>query len=169
MSADRCFWTDDETQRVKELYAGGATLAEISEAVNRSRSSIAGRINRAIGWDLIKKDRPKKPPKKPTTKGKRSKPIKTDAVKAYARSERVKRLNRFESRRRAMMQNVIVERFENEPESKSLTIEAIEIGQCRYATNNAAVGQDHLFCGHPVKPDSAYCEFHHNIVWTARK
>jgi hypothetical protein len=38
----------------------------------------------------------------------------------------------------------------------------VDLGRhdCRFAVNDAAPGEEHLFCGQPVAPDSPYCPHH---------
>lgn len=53
------------------------------------------------------------------------------------------------------------------PAHRSLEVPLIDLepDQCKYATNKAAPGEMHLFCGHPQQEGSPYCPAHHRIVY----
>lgn len=49
--------------------------------------------------------------------------------------------------------------------SRDVALVDLEPSQCRFACNE--VDGKHLFCGHPSKSGSAYCERHHDLCWIA--
>jgi hypothetical protein len=46
-----------------------------------------------------------------------------------------------------------------------LGLEDLERNQCRYACNNAAKWQEHLFCGAPTPEGSPWCDYHKALVY----
>lgn len=49
--------------------------------------------------------------------------------------------------------------------ARRVPVTELESRQCRYAVNEAAVGEEHLFCGAATKPGSSYCSAHHGVVY----
>lgn len=44
--------------------------------------------------------------------------------------------------------------------SRRLPLVDLDRHDCRFAVNDAAPGEEHLFCGHAIAPGSAYCPHH---------
>lgn len=55
---------------------------------------------------------------------------------------------------------ILAARAAHDRDSRRLTLAELGPFECKFAVNDAAVGEDHLFCGHPVAPDSPYCPHH---------
>lgn len=49
------------------------------------------------------------------------------------------------------------------PVSRFLPLHALGHGECKYPTNNAASGEDHLFCG--AEAEGSYCAFHTRLAY----
>lgn len=59
----------------------------------------------------------------------------------------------------------VVDMAEYEATRKNLTCLQIGRRQCRWATNDAAIGEDHLFCGHDTSEGSSWCDHHRLIAY----
>lgn len=49
------------------------------------------------------------------------------------------------------------------PVSLAITCEWLEPDSCRFIAGDPKI--DGTYCGHPVKPESSYCPYHHAVVW----
>jgi len=132
-------WTDRELETLRAMWLDGKSGGEIAKALGKTRSAVLGKLLR-IG--LMGRGRVGKPP----CHLKPNKPRKPRVVRAAA-SE-------------AKRQPRVVEPPAVLMPSLNLTIFDLTRIDCRAITSpdRAAVT---LYCGHTVRPGSAYCPAHH--------
>ena len=49
--------------------------------------------------------------------------------------------------------------------SLRLPLHELDHGACKFAVNEAAQGETHLFCGHPAEQSQPWCAHHAARVW----
>lgn len=54
-------------------------------------------------------------------------------------------------------------------ECRSVPLTALKRGECKFAVNDAAVGEVHLFCGLPADSDRSYCDQHAAMAYQPRR
>lgn len=139
-------WTIEQIDTVRRMWADGATLSQIGAAVNRSRSAVAGKV-----------DRLKLPKKTPATiaemnarnaakrwEGKPHKPSKPFTFKKAHPKER----------KPPMFLRVV-----SVPGSKPVPLH--ERTGCCYPTTGE---KPHLFCNEPTEGRD-YCEYHMAVMY----
>lgn len=160
-------WTDDRKQAVAELLREGLSAGQMSKRLGISRNAIISVIHRDKVLSEIGLRSGTGGARKPKAA---SSPYKSGRMKTAARSP---------ARQLQPAPVVIVPIDEPEPvficedvaeietqiDPLGLPLADLNIRQCRFAVNNAAKGEQHLFCGHPVKIGSSFCEHHHRRVF----
>lgn len=160
-------WTDDRKQAVAELLREGLSAGQMSKRLGISRNAIISVIHRDKMLSEIGLRSGVGGARKPKAE---SSPYKSGRMKTAARSPA------RQSQPAPVVFAPIVEPepvfvcdygFELEPtiDPLGLPLADLNLRQCRFAVNNAAKGEQHLFCGHPVKIGSSFCEHHHRRVF----
>ncbi|MRN51169.1 hypothetical protein GJU94_15275 [Brucella sp. 10RB9214] len=161
-------WTDDRKQVVAELLREGLSAGQMSKRLGISRNAIISVIHRDKMLSEIGLRAGVGGARKPKAE---SSPYKSGHMKTAAR--------RSPARQSQPAPVVIVPIVEPEPvfvcdfgveleptiDPLGLPLADLNLRQCRFAVNNAAKGEQHLFCGHPVKIGSSFCEHHHRRVF----
>ncbi|MEL6569364.1 MAG: GcrA family cell cycle regulator [Pseudomonadota bacterium] len=149
--ATRNGWTEERVERLKALWAQGLSGAHIARELGGvTRSAVIAKIHR-MGItrptrEPSRKVRPVQTRGLPKTRAPMPKP-KPAQLKAEKTRPKPKRTD--------------------EPEPLNIPFEQLERGQCKWSVTD---GDPHLFCGHPTKAGSAYCEHHAaRAVATARE
>lgn len=161
-------WTDDRKQAVAELLREGLSAGQMSKRLGISRNAIISIIHRDKVLSEIGLRSGVGGARNPKAA---SSPYKTGRMKTAAR--------RSPARQSQPAPVAVVPFIEPEPaficedvaeietptDSLGLPLSDLNLRQCRFAVNNAAKGEQHLFCGHPVKIGSSFCEHHHRRVF----
>ena len=164
----KSIWTEARTERVKELFDSGVSHGEISDTASKefgiaiSRNASIGKAHRE-GWERVTK---------PGRYGTRAGPRK---AKAKPLAEKTVQFKLFRIVRPNGNPHHEPIGFANE--TTSIKLRCVDIvplnltlaeldqkEQCHYIQ-----GDDHLYCGHPVKPGSSFCVPHHALCWVAPK
>lgn len=144
-------WTEEQVSEFRRLFAEGYSYALIGEKLGYSRNACIGKANR-LG--LGREWKEQSPINIRTTKPKpRLKPI-LRIVPANGNSSQMR-----------IIQTVMAEPERircAEVTPRNLTLAELEENDCRYIA-----GDDHLYCAHPKRPSSSYCEQHHALVWVS--
>ncbi|KAB2772148.1 GcrA family cell cycle regulator [Brucella anthropi] len=160
-------WTEERKSAVANLLREGLSAGQISTRLGVSRNAVIGVIHRDKALSEIGLVRGADRVRKPKAE---SSPYKSGRMKTAARSPA------RQSQPAPVVVVPIVEPepvfvcdygFELEPtiDPLGLPLADLNLRQCRFAVNNAAKGEQHLFCGHPVKIGSSFCEHHHRRVF----
>ena len=161
-------WTEERKLSVATLLREGLSAGQIGNRLGVSRNAVIGVIHRdtmlseiGLGGGVGGARQPKK----------ESSPYKAGRMKTAAR--------RSPARQSQAAPLAVIPTAEPEPvfvceelptinsadEPLGLPLADISLRQCRFAVNNAAKGEQHLFCGHPVRNGSSFCEHHHGRVF----
>lgn len=160
-------WTDDRKQAVAELLREGLSAGQMSKRLGISRNAIISVIHRDKVLSEIGLRSGTGGARKPKVA---SSPYKSGRMKTAARSPA-----RQSQPARVVVAPVIepepvficedVAEIETPIDPLGLPLADLNLRQCRFAVNNAAKGEQHLFCGHPVRSGSSFCEHHHGRVF----
>ena len=153
-------YTEEEVDLIAALLKDGLSARKIAAEVGRSKSAIIGKVDRhprlrAIGFanrscsgrvrgEAMKPCQPRKVPAKTGSPKLNNQVIDTPQAFKPGRLPTIKPI---------------------ELPSLELPLEELDPKQCKFATNDAAIGEDHLFCGQPVRDGSSYCSCHHARVY----
>lgn len=131
-------WTGDDIDKLAGLLREGLSASKIAPHFGVSRNAIIGKVHRHLSHVGFKtpgnKDR-KRPTQSPTP-----------PTQAWLQSPRRAR----EKRPPAPVLTVF--------ECRSIPMMELRAMECRWPVNDAAVGEQHLFCGN--KADGSYCPGH---------
>jgi GcrA cell cycle regulator len=137
------FYNEEEALRVREAWKAGYSAGQIARMLGtgRSRNSIIGFVHRHL-TDL---------------------PGRKASCPAVVRNPRKARTgpkltpHSAKTARPAMIE---------QPPALMLPLDALTTRQCRYACNDAELGETHLFCGARTNEGSNFCEYHRAICYT---
>ncbi|MDL2332863.1 GcrA family cell cycle regulator [Brucella inopinata] len=160
-------WTDERKSAVADLLREGLSAGQISTRLGVSRNAVIGVIHRDKALSEIGLVRGADRVRKPKVE---SSPYKSGRMKTAARSPA------RQSQPAPVVVMPIVEltpvfvchdisEVDTPIDPFGLPLADMNLRQCRFAVNNAAKGEQHLFCGHPVKIGSSFCEHHHRRVF----
>jgi GcrA cell cycle regulator len=143
-------WTEELTERLKELYAKGLSCLQIANEMDApfSRNAIIGRVHRL---KLPRRGRSPGPRKSAKVK---SDPLvkRTRLVRSNSNSTALRLIHVNEPTTPGALRCV-------EVESRRLTLLELEPNDCRYP--DSGDGPDHTFCAQPKMPGgSSYCIGH---------
>lgn len=142
-------WTDERIAQLKTDYAEGYSGAQIAHRLGfPTRNAVIGKINRlklsppaVLKW--------KQAPRAPREAKPRMQ---------TSRQRHIPGTNRFYE---AVSNPAEIKLRCVEIAQRNLTTQEINLGaECEWIE-----GSDHLHCGHPVKPRSAYCVPHYHLCW----
>ena len=150
-------WTEDERQRIAERLKAGDSARQIGALMGRTRNSVIGVVTRdpvlkAIGFARKPRDSgglPRQRRKRLT-----SAPVRRVISTSTSAPRRA-------TKKPAQVK--AVEHFWGEPQLAGRPMAALRPNQCRYAVNDADVGETHLFCGCPS--DGMWCDYHRSLVY----
>jgi GcrA cell cycle regulator len=135
VSAKRGFdWTvDARIERLTKMWNDGVTAADISKRLGPgcTKNAVVGKVHR-LGLKL-----------RASPIRRRGKAEEPTGVPEHLRHTPLGR----EMRRKGFVPGTV-------------TLNQLELSDCRYPTNEAAHGEAHLFCGLPALPGKPYCETH---------
>jgi len=161
-------WTEERKSAVANLLREGLSAGQISTRLGVSRNAVIGVIHRDKTLSEIGLVRGADRVRKPKAE---SSPYKSGRMKTAARRSPAR-----QSRPAPVMVAPVIEpepvficedvaEIETPIDPLGLPLSDLNLRQCRFAVNNAAKGEQHLFCGHPVKIGSSFCEHHHRRVF----
>lgn len=150
------WWTEERTERLKELWADGNSCSEIAALMGAvSRSAIIGKVHRlrAEGWNSSRIVQP--------SKRRRTYP----RPRATAKAPKVKTAEALERWRQSLWPKGVngTDAPEREPPSKRLTILELEDKSCRWPGDDYPLT---TFCGADRTEDSPYCPAHKARAYT---
>ncbi|WP_043062121.1 GcrA family cell cycle regulator [Brucella anthropi] len=164
-------WTEERRNVVASLLREGLSASEIGSRLSVSRNAVIGVIHRDSRLSEIGLAGSVGGARTPKAA---SSPYKSGRVKTAARRSQARTI----SIQPAVVVVPVVEPepafvceelpvFDNDAAVEALHLPLADLNrrQCRFAVNNAAKGEQHLFCGHPVKIGSSFCEHHHRRVF----
>lgn len=160
-------WTGERKRIVANLLREGKSAGQIATYMEISRSSVIGLVHRDAALSEIGFARSKGPSEK------------SKAALSSARRTEPKSASKRPTRQLSKVANVKAEDTANETiaakparvadpvrqTTLDLPLAELSRNQCRFATNNAAKGEPHLFCGLETKPGSSFCSQHHSRVF----
>ncbi|WP_171379948.1 GcrA family cell cycle regulator [Brucella pseudogrignonensis] len=155
-------WTGERKRIVANLLREGKSAGQIATYMEISRSSVIGLVHRdadlkEIGFARSVAHAERK--KSSTPKAERTKQKLSVVAKAAPAKPEILRP------RNIAPLSVAKPEAELRSSSVGLPLSALNWDQCRYAVNNAAKGENHLFCGGKVKAGSSFCDHHHSCVY----
>ncbi|MCM0751002.1 hypothetical protein DEA98_14660 [Brucella pseudogrignonensis] len=161
-------WTDERKLSVATLLREGLSAGQIGNRLGVSRNAVIGVIHRdtmlseiGLGGGVGGSRQPKK-----ETSSYKAGRMKTAARRSPARQTQPAPITVM-----PIVDPEPVFVCEELPaistavEPLGLPLADISLRQCRFAVNTAAKGEQHLFCGHPVKTGSSFCDHHHRRVF----
>ena len=150
-------WTNKETQTAVAMFVNGKTYTEIAKALRRSRSEIAGKLNR-LG---IRRNGPPIRSKKPRD----PRPPKPPPPKIVARSPQVPSQPPSPPQRHspAPLPSLPPPRPPGPPCCWELGY-----NDCRFPVGRRGEDGPTTFCAKPVEPGTSWCPDHHAVVYTKR-
>lgn len=146
MASPSDFWNEQRVEQLKTFNAEGVSASIIGGKLGTTRCAVLGKLNR-LG---LSNPRQKAPPKQPVQR----KPI-----------IRIIRMNGNSDKMR-VMQSVTGAPFICVPVNVvplNKTLLELEPGECRQPYGDG----EYVFCAHPVREGSSYCEVHHRKNWVA--
>ena len=156
-------WTGERKRIVANLLLEGKSAGQIATYMEISRSSVIGLVHRDAALSEIGFARSKGPSEK------------SRAALSSARRTEPKSASKRPARQLSVAAAVKAEDTVNEtlaakpdpvrPATLDLPLAELSLNQCRFATNKAARGEAHLFCGLDTKPGSSFCHHHHSLVF----
>ncbi|WP_418459795.1 GcrA family cell cycle regulator [Brucella intermedia] len=164
-------WTEERRNAVAAFLQEGLSASEIGSRLSVSRNAVIGVIHRdsrlsEIGLaGTVGGARTPKAASSPYKSGR----VKTAARRSPARTVSIQPAETAAPAVEPEPAFVCEELpdFDNDAAVEALNLPLTDLSrhQCRFAVNNAAKGEQHLFCGHPVKIGSSFCEHHHRRVF----
>ena len=140
------YWTEEEIESLRQLWAKGHTGAEIANMLGKSRNAVMGRISRMRErGERLPSERERKPPK-----------IKAPKVP----KERVTRIV-LPPKPKKKIEYVNVD---YDPNKKYPKFKELGKWQCRYVMNDGHPSQ-YVFCGADTDFDS-FCPSHKRLCYT---
>ena len=160
-------WTGERKRIVANLLREGKSAGQIATYMEITRSSVIGLVHRDAALSEIGFARSKGPSEK------------SKAALSSARRAEPMSATKRQARQFSVVANVKAKGTDNEtvaaklapvadlvhPVTLDLSLPELNRNQCRFATNNAAKGEAHLFCGLETKPGSSFCNHHHSRVF----
>ena len=144
----------EDDQEILQLWEKGLTGAQIAKKTYNTRNAIMGKLHRWRVAGII---------------GYKSTKTREAAIKEQVRiANRKRALGKGKPRHVVKRELPLINFLDNLPPPPPLTEPVKFIGltsqSCRYVINSG-VAKDFLFCNHPKKLNSAYCEEHHALCY----
>lgn len=137
--AANSFWTPERIAEAKALWAGGKSGTEIGDHFRKTRGAVLGMLGRNGAL------------------GKRSKRPRNESRRAKSQREASKRYRaKISLGHKPKARAKFTDPPPVMPALPPLYHSIVEVTGCRYIA-----GEDHLFCGHPKRENSSYCDHHH--------
>lgn len=148
-------YTDEEVDLIADLLKDGLSASKIAGEVGRSKSAIIGKVDRhprlrAIGFANRSCSGRVRGKPKPVAKTASPKP---EAAQPAPKATIITTPQAFKP-------GCLPPARPIPAPSLNLALADLDARQCRYATNDAAIGEEHLFCGQPTEDGSSYCACH---------
>jgi GcrA cell cycle regulator len=136
------FYDEEEALRVRQWWQQGYSAGQIAQMLGtgRTRNSVIGFVNRHM------KDRPARKISVPATP---RNPRKRGGPKLVPADTSGRRLPEHDR-----------------PVPLMLPLDVLKARQCRFACNDADIGETHLFCGADTREGSNFCDYHSAICYT---
>jgi len=140
------YWTEEEIEGLRQLWAKGHTGSEIANMLGKSRNAVMGRISRMRErGERLPSERERKPPKPKIAKVPRVR--KTRIVLPKAQKVQVEYVN-----------------VDYDPNKKYPKFQELTKWQCRYVMNDGHASQ-YVFCGEKTNFES-FCPSHKRLCYT---
>lgn len=135
----KVLWTPENDDLCIDLWNFGRSMSQVGDVLGVSRSAIAGRLKRLR---------------------QAGRQIRDGNVGQHNKEQRI--AGRQRAALRPPANKPIVVKATAEP---PMLLPIYELGDrdCHYPC--ATEGGVHLFCGHPARLKSDYCDHHHKVVW----
>ncbi len=171
-------WTNDRKQIVANLLREGYSAGKISTDLGVSRSAVISVVHRdpalrEIGFarsaarakKLAIEPSARKSALIPASRAKPSRNVATPAPAIVKPAE----LSVVEIVYEEIAPDPAVVHGFAAPDPLALPLADLNRNQCRFVVNNAAKGEQHLFCGHEVRPGKYYCPDHYRRMYQPRQ
>jgi hypothetical protein len=147
-------WTEERTERAKELWLGGFSASQIAADLGRvTRNSVIGKLNR-LG--LMGRGLPTQPQIRRTQPRVQVFTYKTERpAKPQPRQPPLPKVEKIAT--------LIVSNAVSAPLSKALLIDALTARTCRWMDGHPKQGG--TFCGHTTLPGKPWCPHHFGRVY----
>jgi hypothetical protein len=143
------YWTEEEIESLRQLWAKGHTGAEIASMLGKSRNAVMGRISRMRErGERLPSERERKPPKPKIAKIPR---IRKTKIKTIVLSPKPTKRVEYVS-------------VEYDPNKKYPKFKELSKWQCRYVMNDGHPSQ-YVFCGAETDFES-FCPSHKRLCYT---
>lgn len=151
-------YTHADIDRIAKLLLDGMSASRIAAEMHKTKGGIIGIVNRndrlkAIGFA------------RGNGRGKNTKPQNRNRSLKTRPGRGICLPRPGRSRVRQPPTELRVPEMVVESHGLPLSDDGINNHTCKFAVNNAAPGEQHLFCGNPVKPDTSWCPEHHVLVY----
>jgi GcrA cell cycle regulator len=170
-------WTDEIVDHVASLLKIGATGSQIANEIGVSRSAVISKVNRnkrlndigfcqqngpqiaalKAGRTFVKKSRS-------TYDGSRPKALIVKPVKPHqTNSGNIARKKASRALDKIFEAPMVID---PDYDANALRLTLTELGsrQCKWEVNNAAMGEEHLFCGRPADDLRSWCPHHNKLA-----
>jgi GcrA cell cycle regulator len=136
------FYDEEEALRVRQWWQQGYSAGQIAQMLGtgRTRNSVIGFVDRHM------KDRP----------------ARKISVPAQVRNPRRRNGPNLVAAEASRHPLPVLE----QPVALMLPLDALKARQCRFACNDADIGETHLFCGADTREGSNFCDYHSAICYT---
>ena len=140
------YWTEEEVEGLRRLWAKGHTGSEIASILGKSRNAVMGRISRMREHgERMPSERERKPPKPKVAKVPRVR--KTRIVLPKIKKEPIEYVN-----------------VDYDPHKNYPKFHELKKWQCRYIMNDGHASQ-YVFCGERTNFES-FCPAHKQLCYT---
>ncbi len=146
-------WTDERVARLTKLWADGLSASQVAADLGGvTRNAVIGKVHRLGLSGRVKQ---------PSKAGGR--PKRAPRANGYTRTNnraapKVSRTNTASAAARPAREEL------NPPKPKRLKLIQLTESTCKWPIGDPQ-HEDFCFCGHSIKADTPYCEFHCNLAY----